>query len=73
MPSPGQLVEIIGLPEALEMPGVIEIQVDPKPGDLLPEISNGVQRAGFVITAAATREDAIAAADAVERSIVFRT
>ena len=70
-PPSGRVREIHGVKDAWALPGVVDIQVDPGPGSIIPEITSGVERAGYIVTTGSTREEAIAFADAAERTIVF--
>ncbi|MEW6715926.1 MAG: ATP-grasp domain-containing protein [Chloroflexota bacterium] len=70
-PPSGRVREIRGVREAWTLPGIVDIQIDPQSGSVLPEITSGVERAGYIVATGATREEAIAVADAAERTIVF--
>jgi biotin carboxylase len=71
VPTDGVVRAIHGVDEARELPGVIDVGVTRKPGDVLGGLLDSLQRSGFAVVSGCDREEAIARADAVERTIVF--
>ena len=68
---PGRLERIEGLEEARALPGVQLVHVYREPGDLLPRVARGADRAGFVLATGATRDEALAAAGRARDAIRF--
>ena len=68
---PGRLERIEGLEEARALPGVQLAHVYREPGDLLLRVARGADRAGFVLTTGATRDDALLAAERARETIRF--
>ncbi len=68
---PGRLERIEGLEEARALPGVQLAHIYREPGDLLPRVARGADRAGFVLTTGATRDDALLAAERARETIRF--
>ena len=62
-PSPGRILSISGIGEAKRMPGVHEVIVRAKPGDLAPQPTDSNAAIGVVMAVGATREEAIARAE----------
>lgn len=67
----GHLKKIHGVDEALKVKGVHKLDFIVKEGDSIKPLLEGKDRAGFVITYGKNREEAVRAADAVERLIRF--
>ncbi len=70
-PPAGRLVRVDNLEAARAIPGVIDLGIDKKPGDLVGNLENSLERAGFVVTIGATRDEAVSVADRVERTVAF--
>jgi biotin carboxylase len=70
-PPSGILRAVDGLENAANMPGVLDIGMIKKPGDRVGDLVNSLERTGYVVTKGATREEAIARADAVCRTVRF--
>ena len=68
---PGRLERIEGLEEARALPGVQLAHVYREPGDLLPRVARGADRAGFVLATGTTRDEALAAAGRARDAIRF--
>ena len=68
---PGRLVRIEGIEEARALPGVQLAYVYREPGDLLPQVARGADRAGFVLATGATRDEALLAAARACETIRF--
>jgi len=62
-PKPGRVVEISGAEEARSIPGVAELVVTVKPGDIIPSAGDKRPSAAMVLTTGATHEAALAAAN----------
>ncbi len=71
-PAPGVLASVEGVAEVARWPGVLDCDVLRGPGDRVHPVRTGADRAGFVITGAESRDDAIALADRAEAAIRFR-
>lgn len=70
-PQNGVVRAITGLDTAWTLPGVIDVGVTRRPGDVLGSLDNSLQRSGYAVVVGASREEAISRADAAERAIVF--
>lgn len=70
---PGELVAVEGIDEALQVPGVLDVQSYRQPGERLSALAVGADRVGFVLAEGIDRAAAErAAAEAVEL-VRFRT
>lgn len=72
-PEPGRVTHIRHRDKAEVMPGVHKLGFFVKPGDRIAQTTNHTQRAGYVITSGATREQAIERAAAVVSTVVIDT
>ncbi len=72
-PSPGLITEIHGVEEALALRGVERVLFRMSVGEEIRPYRHCADRAGFVITCADTREEALSAAEAAERCIRVAT
>jgi biotin carboxylase len=70
-PYGGTIRAIEGLDAARVMPGVLALGVTRKPGDVLGELENSLQRSGFAVVAGADRQEAVRRADAVSDTVQF--
>jgi biotin carboxylase len=70
-PPKGKIKLIQGIEEAQSLPGVLAFGIQVKPGDVVGDLAGQHNRAGYVVTAGETREEAWSRAEAVERTIVF--
>ena len=70
-PTDGIVRAIHGVEEARSLPGVIDLGVTRKPGDVLGGLVDSLQRSGFAVVVGRDREQAIDRADAVARTIQF--
>lgn len=70
-PPQGRIREVKGVQEATSMEGVLALGIQVKPGDVIGELAGQHHRAGYVVTAGETRDEAVARAHAVERAIIF--
>jgi len=70
-PPKGILKAVQNFDEASKVAGVLDIGIVKKSGELVGDLQNSLQRAGFVVTNGKTREEAIAIADSVESMIRF--
>jgi biotin carboxylase len=71
--SAGRVVDVSGVEEAREMPGVVRLEIDVKPGDTNPECLSSVDRPGFVIAEGMDAQDAEERAVASASRITIRT
>jgi biotin carboxylase len=72
-PKPGIIEEIRGLAAAEALQHVRKIDLWVMPGDRVPALENHPSRVGYVITCAPSRAAAVAAAEAVVRTVDFVT
>jgi len=68
-PPPGRVTAVEGLDEVLGWPGILDAGLLVKPGDELRPVRTGADRAGFVIAAGETREQALALAERADAAI----
>jgi hypothetical protein len=68
----GLLAAVEGVERARSLPGVLELGITLRPGERGGVVAFDNARHGYVVTAGATRDEAVARADAVARTIVFR-
>jgi biotin carboxylase len=61
-PNPGRIVDVRGAEKAKRVPGVADLIVTAKPGDVIPPAGDKRPSAAMVLTTGPTREDAIASA-----------
>lgn len=71
--APGRVVSISGQDRAAALPGVREVTLKPKPGDVLRELRRNGDRAGHVLVVAETAQLAQRIAEAAARQINIRT
>ncbi|HEY2069389.1 MAG TPA: ATP-grasp domain-containing protein [Rhizomicrobium sp.] len=62
-PEPGQIVSVEGAEAARTIPGVADIVVTAKPGDIIPKAGDKRPSAAMVLTTGASREAALQAAN----------
>jgi biotin carboxylase len=67
----GVLKEVNGIEEVAQWPNILDIGMIKKPGDTVGDLKNSLERAGHVITAGETREEAVNLANKVEDTIQF--
>ena len=70
-PHGGVIRAIEGLDAARAMPGVLAIGVTRKPGDVLGDVVDSLQRSGFAVVTGASRQEAVRRADAVSETVHF--
>jgi biotin carboxylase len=70
-PYGGTIRAIEGLETARAMPGVLALGVTRKPGDVLGELENSLQRSGFAVVGGADRQEAARRAEAVSDTVRF--
>lgn len=63
-PKPGKVIGIRGAEAAKRLPGVADVVVTAKPGDVIPQAGDKRPSAAMVLATGRTREDALAAAHA---------
>lgn len=71
-PPPGRLSQLAGLDVARANPGVFELVMRFKPGDILPEITSHADRAGWVLCSAETRAQAVRTAEKAISDVSFQ-
>jgi biotin carboxylase len=71
-PSPGRVQAIHGIAEVKAWDNILDAEVLVKPGDEIRAVRTGGDRAGFLIAAGETRQDAIDLADRAEDAIGFQ-
>jgi biotin carboxylase len=62
-PNPGRVVSVRGADEARKVPGVAELVVTAKPGDVIPPAGDKRPSAAMVLATGVSREAALAAAN----------
>lgn len=72
-PTPGRIKSIDGVEAARSLPGVEEIIVSMKPGDIVPETTSSGARAAMVLASGKTKADALSAARAAIDCIKVET
>jgi biotin carboxylase len=72
-PDPGKVVEISGADAARAMPGIAEVVVTAKPGDVIPPAGDKRPSAAMVLATGATRDAALAAANDALAAIQIKT
>jgi biotin carboxylase len=70
---PGELVAIEGVEEALQVPGVLDVQSYRQPGERLSALAVGADRVGFVLAEGVDRAAAERAAERAVELVRFRT
>jgi biotin carboxylase len=70
-PPAGRLCEIKYLEEAACLPGVLDIGVVKKPGDIVGYLPNSLSRVGYVVTTGQNRQEAWERANLVEETVQF--
>lgn len=70
-PKPGVLRSISGVDSVRKMEGILDVEVFVKPGETVLPVTVGTQRAGFIIAAAATRDQAYELGKLAEAKIHF--
>jgi biotin carboxylase len=72
-PDPGKVVEISGADAARAMPGIAEVVVTAKPGDVIPPAGDKRPSAAMVLATGVTRDAALAAANDALATIRIKT
>lgn len=62
-PTPGRVISVDGAEEARKVPGVAEVIVTARPGDIIPAAGDKRPSAAMVLATGASREQALAAAN----------
>ena len=70
-PPQGVLQKVLIPRNIMATPGVLDFGIVKKEGEIVGDLKNSLERAGYVVTAGKTREDAIKVADSVEKMIKF--
>ena len=71
-PEHGVLESAENIEAAREIPGVLDVAMVAKPGDVVGRLRDSFDRAGFIVTQGRTRSDAIRSADQAETVIDIR-
>jgi L-aminoacid ligase-like protein len=71
MPPPGRVRAVRGLDAVRRMPGVLDADVFVGAGDRIPPVTVGLHRAGFVITGATSRDEAVRLGHEAEARVEF--
>jgi biotin carboxylase len=72
-PAPGKVVEISGAEQARAIPGIAEVVVTAKPGDIIPPAGDKRPSAAMVLASGASRDLALAAANDALAAIRIKT
>jgi biotin carboxylase len=72
-PKPGRVTQVRGADAAKRVPGVADVVVTAKPGDIIPAAGDKRPSAAMVLATGRTREDALAAARAGLAAIEIET
>lgn len=72
-PVPGELIQITGVEQARQVPGINDITLYPQAGDILNELRSGADRAGHIIAYAETSEECRRASDLAASKIQLLT
>lgn len=70
-PSYGILRSVEGLDIVEKMAGVLDVGIIKKPGEVVGDLKNSLERAGYVVTSGIDREESISIANKVELEINF--
>jgi biotin carboxylase len=70
-PERGVIRAIQGVDEARALPGVLDLGITRRPGDVLGPLVDSLQRSGFAVVAGRTRQEAMDRADAVAKTVQF--
>jgi biotin carboxylase len=70
-PPPGIVRAVDGVDEAARLPGVLDVAVTREVGERIPEVTNGLERSGFVVVGGQDRREAVERADGAERAVTF--
>jgi biotin carboxylase len=62
-PNPGRVVEVTGAEEAAKIPGIADVIVTAKPGDIIPPAGDKRPSGAMVLATGASRDAALAAAN----------
>ncbi|WP_243311413.1 ATP-grasp domain-containing protein [Fundidesulfovibrio agrisoli] len=68
-PKPGQVARVEGLEDVRSWPGILDAGLLVSPGDEIRPVRTGADRAGFVVAAAESREQALALAQRADAAI----
>lgn len=71
--APGRVTRIAGEEEARQVPGITDLEVYCKVGEIVRPLTCGADRAGHIISMAATRAEALAAVRAAESILQIET
>jgi biotin carboxylase len=71
VPRNGVVRAIHGVEEARALPGVLDLGVTRRPGDVLGELTDSLQRSGYAVVCGRDRDEAIRRAEAVAETVVF--
>ncbi|MCL5267417.1 MAG: ATP-grasp domain-containing protein [Bacteroidetes bacterium] len=71
-PSPGTITSIGGIGRLKNLPGIYRFELFTREGEFQPQITDHTKRAGFVISYAETRSQAVTRAEDAIRTVTFR-
>jgi len=69
----GVVTSVSGVEIARHLPGIFDLEIYVKPGDVVRPLTSGSDRVGHIIAMAGTRADALAITRQAEQSICIRT
>ena len=72
-PKPGRVVEVRGASAAKHMPGIVEVIVTARPGDIIPPAGDKRPSGAMILATGKSREEALAAAKAGLSAIEIET
>lgn len=70
--GPGRLAEVSGFAAARTLPGIVEAELHVHPGSVIAEREGSGQESGYLLAAAGSRDQALAAVLAARRAVAFR-
>ena len=70
---PGTVLDVAGVAEAARMPGVVNVQVSPRPGDTVRPLTVSGNRLGYLIATGADSAQAASNAEAAVSTILITT
>jgi biotin carboxylase len=72
-PKPGRVVDVRGAPAARQVPGIADVVVTARPGDVIPPAGDKRPSGAMVLATGRTKEEALAAAHAGLSAITIET
>jgi biotin carboxylase len=71
--APGRVCRIAGIETARAIPGVTDLEVYCREGDVVPPLTSGADRVGHIIAMADTRDAALTAMRQAEQALLIET